>query len=250
MLAISKRFHLNRLKMLGFLADITMTEDNTARSLYLPPGLPPPETEHLIEQIIGSPTPSEGLAEIAASFKTGGALFWGSRLKYLVSPPFPFKEKAIFPGYEIETLTSLLKADYRIALILIRLGAYAVGICEGERLVTSKVGTALVHGRHKKGGSSQQRFRRHREKQIESFMNRVCGHIQERFEPYAQTLDYLVYGGAHTTILELKKHCPFLRQFDNCNLPPLLDIPEPRQAVLEASVSRVWSSKIIEWQEV
>ena len=235
--------------MLDFLADIEATEDDTARSLYLPPGLSLLETEHLIEQVIGSQEPSDGLAEIAASLKTGGILFWGSRLKHLVSPPFPLTEKAIFPGYKVEPLRSMLKTDYKIALILIRLGAYAVGICEGEKIITSKVGTALVHGRHKKGGSSQQRFRRHREKQIESFLNRVCGHIQERFEPVARTIDYLVYGGARTTILELQKQCPFLRQFDSCNLPPLLDIPDPRQAVLETSVNRVWSSKVIEWRE-
>jgi len=32
-------------------------------------------------------------------------------------------------------------------------------------------------------------------------------------------------------------------------LPPLLDIPDPRQAVLEEAVGRVWSSTVVEWEE-
>ena len=130
-----------------------------------------------------------------------------------------------------------------------RLGAYAIGICDGENLVSSKVGTGLVHGRHRQGGSSAHRFERHRDKQIEYFLTRVCQHAREQLEPQAKALDYVVYGGAWTTILLLQKQCPFLGQFDEPTLPPLLDIPEPRQAVLETAVNRVWSSTVIEWRE-
>ena len=75
----------------------------------------------------------------------------------------------------------------------------------------------------------------------------MCEHIREHLGPHAQALDYVVYGGARTTILLLRKQCPFLGQLDRHILPPLLDIPEPRQAVLEKAVGRVWSSSIIEW---
>jgi hypothetical protein len=30
---------------------------------------------------------------------------------------------------------------------------------------------------------------------------------------------------------------------------PLLDVPSPRQKVLEAAVGRIWASCIIDWQE-
>jgi hypothetical protein len=40
-----------------------------------------------------------------------------------------------------------------------------------------------------------------------------------------------------------------LGKLDTPGLPPLLDIPEPRQSVLEASIKRVWSSTIYEWRE-
>jgi hypothetical protein len=131
----------------------------------------------------------------------------------------------------------------------VRLGAYSIGILRGTELVDSKSGTGLVHARHKKGGSSQGRFARHRDKQIESFLTRVCGHVREYIEPQAKTLDYLVYGGARTTILLLQKQCPFLNQFDDRSLPMLLDIPEPRKTVLEESINNIWSSRVIEWYE-
>jgi peptide subunit release factor 1 (eRF1) len=141
----------------------------------------------------------------------------------------------------------LLKYDFLVALVLVRLGAFSVGICQGTKIIDSKTGTGLVHARHKKGGSSQARFARHREKQIEEFLGRVCSHVREHIEPYAPSLDYLVYGGARTTILMLRKQCLFLSQFDGRILRMLLDIPEPRRAVMEKAIDTVWSTSIIEW---
>jgi len=54
----------------------------------------------------------------------------------------------------LEPLFEALAADHVVAALLVRLGGYAVGVFEGERLVASKVGSRFVKGRHKKGGSS------------------------------------------------------------------------------------------------
>jgi hypothetical protein len=243
---VHRQFFLNRIKMIGFLDKLETTAD-TARSLYIPPGLSLPEIGNLLGKAIDLQDMPGELPDFAAGSKTGAVLFWSPSWKCLVLPPFPIAEECLTDGCNVEPLRSLLKADLRIGLVLVRLGAYAVGLCRGESLVTSKVGTGLVHGRHKKGGSSQQRFRRHREKQIEFFLNRVCCHAQEHLEPQARALDYIVYGGAWTTILLLQKCCPFLGQFDNRVLPPLLDISKPNRGVLETAVGRVWSSSVIEW---
>ena len=130
-----------------------------------------------------------------------------------------------------------------------RLGAYAIGVCMGDKLVTSKVGTGLVHGRHRQGGSSAHRFERHRDKQIEYFLTRAGQRAREQIEPYLKTLDYAVYGGARTTIQIFQKQCGFLGRIRAPLLPPLLDIPEPRQVVLINAVSRIWSSTVIAWRE-
>lgn len=235
--------------MLTFLTELEATS-GPAESLYIPSGLPLQEVENLLQKVFGPQAMPPELAKLVAGSKTGAVIFGSPSQTRLVLPPFPVTAEYFTQGYYlVEPLRTLLTSNFRIALILIRLGAYAIGLSEGESLVTSKVGTGLIHGRHKKGGSSQQRFRRHREKQIEYFLTRVCGHIQERLKPHASTLDFVVYGGAQTTILLLQKQCPFLARLEGAILPPLLDIPEPRQAVLEKAARRVWSSSVIEWRD-
>lgn len=234
--------------MLTFLTELEAT-GGPAESMYIPSGLPLPDIENLLEKALAPQAIPPELAELAAASKTGAVIFGSPSRTLLVIPPFPIRAEYCARGYVVEPLSSLLKHNFRVALILIRLGAYTIGLSEGESLVTSKVGTGLIHGRHKKGGSSQQRFRRHREKQIEYFLTRVCGHIQEHIKPHAATLDFVAYGGAQTTISLLQKQCPFLTKLESEILPPLLDIPEPRQAVLEKAVRRVWSSSVIEWHD-
>jgi hypothetical protein len=244
----SRKFRRGRSKMLGFLDELALTEGK-AISLYLPRGMPQARVESLLGKVFATSAIPQGIAEVIASSGMGAALFWSPPRTYLVLPPFPLSEEYVTNGYDVRPLRSLLSQDFLIALVLVRLGAYSIGICRGTELIDSKTGTGLVHARHKKGGSSQARFARHREKQIEQFLDRVCGHVQEHIEPRARSLDYLVYGGARTTILSLRKRCPFLSQFEDRILRMLLDIPEPRQAVLEKAIGTVWSTDIIEWCE-
>ena len=234
--------------MLGFLDEIASTEGK-AVSLYIPQSTTEDRVESLLENVFPAGATPQGMAAAAAGSGMGAAFFWSSTQAYLVLPPFPITEEYITNGYDVEPLRSLLGHDFLIALVLVRLGAYSIGICRGTELMDSKTGTGLVHARHKKGGSSQARFARHREKQIEQFLVRVCGHMREHIEPHARSLDYLVYGGARTTILLLRKQCPFLNQFDDRILRMLLDISEPRQAVLEKAVASIWSTDVIEWGE-
>jgi hypothetical protein len=245
---ISKRFHLDRSKMLDFLDELAFTE-NKAISLYVPQATTQDRVENLLGKVFAASVVPPGMAEAAAGSRTGAAFFWSPLRMHLVLPPFPIAEEYMTNGYDVEPLRSLLGHDFLIALVLVRLGAYSIGICRGTELIDGKTGTGLVHARHKKGGSSQARFARHREKQIEQFLIRVCGHAREHIEPHARSLDYLVYGGARTTILLLRKRCPFLNQFDDRILRMLLDIPDPRQAVLEKAVGTVWSTDVIEWCE-
>ncbi len=232
-------YFLKREGMIRFLNKLE-APDNTAKSLYIPP-------ESLAKRLSEQHDIPPEIIDLAVKSKTGVAIFWNISQGYAVVPPFPLTAVHSARGYDVNPLLGLLEHDFRVGLILVRLGSYAIGLCQGESLAASKVGTGLVHGRHKKGGSSQQRFQRHRDKQIESFLTRVCHHVREILEPQAATLDYLAYGGAWTTILSLQKICPFLQQFGARILPPLLDIGEPRQKILVAAAGRVWSSSVTEW---
>ncbi len=238
---------MSRAKMLIFLNELKKIEDPGAVSLYILPGPTVPEIEDLLANIKEKPFPDE-LTQMITKSKSGAVLFWGKERKYLVLPPLPFRERAIFNGFITKPLQLLIESDSIIGLILVHLGTYAIGICQGENIISSKVGTGLIHGRHKKGGSSQQRFQRRRQKQVQEFLDRVCTHVREQFEPHTKQLDYIVYGGPYQTILQLQKRCSFLKPFGDRALP-LIDVPALRQKVLEATAGRVWSSYIIEWCE-
>ncbi len=71
-------------------------------------------------------------------------------------PPFGLEHEGAYDRVEAGPLVAALAADHRVAALLVRLGGYAVGVFEGEQLVASKVGSRLVHGRHRAGGSSAQ----------------------------------------------------------------------------------------------
>ncbi|MDO8568629.1 MAG: Vms1/Ankzf1 family peptidyl-tRNA hydrolase [Dehalococcoidales bacterium] len=242
---MARQFFLTRAKMLAFLNELEGSAGGV-RSVYLRVGLSPDKVKSRLEENFDPGGQPPELPGLIITSPTGAALFRGKPKTFLVLPPFPITVESSAPGYAAGPLRSLLKPDYRIALILVRLGSYAVGLCDGEKLVTSKVGTGLVHGRQRQGGSSAQRFHLRRENQIHSFLERVCGHVQEKLGTYEP--DFVAYGGARMTIAQLRKECRYLSRFEGRTLPPLLDIPDPRQAVLEAAIGRVWSSKIIEWE--
>jgi len=241
-----KEYYLGRKKLLSFLTELEEA-GGVAKTAYI---LPDTAEAKILEIIRPASPQGEAGEHIAAEIthsQNGAALFLGEETSCLIIPPFPLDGEHISLGFYSEPLVSLLSRDLLVALVLVRLGSYAVGVSRGEKLISSKVGTGLVHGRHRKGGSSANRFRRHREKQMEYFFTRVCGHIEEHFRPLIKEFDYLVCGGGKTTIIELQKQCRYLSNLEGRMLPMLLDIPEPRQRVLEAAVSRLWASRVIRW---
>jgi len=246
MLASSRR-KLSRPKLLRLLDEWEATS-GSALSLYLPPGL----TIFEIEKMLDTASVGEGVltdvSKVVSRSKTGAVVFWGEQGKYLVLPPFPITERLFSSGYDVEPLRSLLQREFMVGLILLRLGSYAIGVFRGEKLLSSKVGTGHIHSRHRKGGSSQRRFERGREKQIEYFFDRVCAHVRERVEPYLGQLDYVVYGGERYTLLAFRKQCEFLGAIDDRTLRSSVNVREPRQATLEAAIGEVWSSEVIQWQ--
>jgi hypothetical protein len=240
---------LNREKTLDYLKEMAGMPGGKAATLCLPPRLPREQTQRAcrLGEIPDDVHPH--FIKLAAGSETGCYVFWSASQKCLVMPAFPIEEKQVTIPLDLAQIRAQLEKDLVIALVLVRLGSYAIGVYRGEQRLGSKVGTGLVHGRHRQGGSSAHRFERHRDKQIEYFLTRVCQHAREQIEPYIKSLDYIVYGGARTTIQLLQKQCPLLGKLETPELPPLLDVPEPRQAVLDSAIRRVWSSTVYEWQE-
>jgi hypothetical protein len=243
---IKREFYLGREKMLSYLAEIAekqISEEMT--SIYLPPGLKDHEISRTLDTVNQDINRKE-LVKIIGNSNEGACVFSGIAT-VLVIPPFAIKEKVILQGYEMKGLVDILNSNLMIGIVLVRLGSFALGVCQGEKILTSKVGTGLVHGRQRQGGSSSHRFEHRRDKQIETFLTRMCNHFNEHISPYIDSLDYAVYGGARTTVELFKKRCRFAERLEGKLLPPLFDMPDPRQYVLEAAIKRIWSSRIIEW---
>ncbi|MBM3132028.1 MAG: hypothetical protein FJZ95_03220 [Chloroflexi bacterium] len=241
---------MSRSRILRFLDEVGASSGPSV-SLCLPPGLSVQEAEkeigtriRVIEKDV-----LPALAEAVARSRTGAVIFWGESHRVLVIPPFPIVSEVLADGYCVAPLRSILERDLLIALILVRLGDYAIGVFRGEERVSSKVGTGLVHGRHRQGGSSSQRFARHREKQMEYFFERVCGHVREHLEPHVRGLDHVIYGGEEFTLRTFRQQCKFLKYFDERTLNLRLNVRRPRQSSLEEAISEVWSSELIEWAE-
>jgi peptide subunit release factor 1 (eRF1) len=242
------RYKLTKVRLLHLLDELKANSIEVA-SLCIPPTSSKNEIENLMESIVNIESVPEDISKSISESPTGAVLFWGPQHRYVVMPPFPINEHRSSNVCEIEPLHALLQKEFLIGLVLVRMGAYGIAVVQGEKLVSSKVGTGLVHARHRQGGSSSHRFERHREKQMETFFTRVCGHSREQLEPYARQLEYVIYGGTKETLLEFRKQCHFLHQFDNRTLDLLLNIREPKQSGLQEAIQEAWSSRVIQWDE-
>jgi hypothetical protein len=245
---IPTRRKLSKVKLLRLLGDLEAAP-GAAVTVYLRPGTPEVEIERALGIVPGLGDALPEMAEAASRSATGGVVLWGDAGRHLVMPPFQVGEKVLSSGYDVGPLRSMLERELVVGLVLLRLGAYAVGVYRGETLLTSKVGTGLVHARHRKGGSSQRRFERRRLNQMDALFDRVCGHVEEHLGPHAAELDHVVYGGERHTLLAFRRRCDFLRKLEDRVLPSLLNIREPKQASLKVALDEVWCSRLLGWQE-
>jgi len=239
---------LTRAHTLGLLDEIDSSSQKCTTGYYFTGETSDDIEDRIRKQVQESDVVAEILRSVTAS-KTGAVLFWGTQHKCLLIPPFPIKVSMHHPDIHIAPIQTMLRQDALISLVLIRLGEYNVATFRGETLLDHKHGTGLVHSRHKKGGSSQRRFERHREKQIEMFFTRVCQHVREKLEPLMREMDYLFYGGERNTIAGFRKQCTFLQRFDPYVVDRVLNVRRPNRSALTATISDVWCSELIEWTE-
>jgi len=241
------RYQISRVKLIKLLETLQQNASGIC-SIYVPANLSPKKVQEKVKPLLDPDDPVEEISALMAKSSTGSVLFWGTWHRYLIMPPFPLEEDKISSVCEINPLRNLLDREFILALILVRLGSYGIGVFSGQKLLTSKVGSGLVHARHRQGGSSAHRFERHRDKQIEMFFTRICSHIRELLEPFASKIDFLVYGGTRETILEFRKQCHYLNYFDSRTLNRLLTVREPDQGGLLKGLDETWSSRVIEWK--
>jgi len=150
-----------------------------------------------------------------------------------VRPPFGLAHAGEYEVVRLEPLFKALAADHVVAALLVRLGGYAVGVFDGERLVASKVGSRFVKGRHKKGGSSSGRFRRRREEQARELIEEAAEVAGRTLEPWRDRAEFAALGGDRTAVDRVLATNAELGWLAERALPRFFTVRDPRQAVLE-----------------
>jgi hypothetical protein len=154
-------------------------------------------------------------------------------------PPFPPLDADALgarDGLDPEPLLRHIERPRTVGVVLVRLGGFAVGVFSGRELRASKVGSRLVHGRHRAGGSSANRFRRRRDNQARAALEAAAETaVALLAEPAAAgALDAVVRGGDRRALEEVFAD-PRLAGVARLAVERVLEVPDPRRKVLDAT---------------
>jgi peptide subunit release factor 1 (eRF1) len=166
-------------------------------------------------------------------YAQGAARFDTAEETIVARPSFPLRHAAEYEVVRVGPLLEEIAEDRRVGAVLVRLGGFAVGVFEGEQLVASKVGQRLVHGRHRAGGSSANRFRRRRDEQARVALLAAGDKAGAVLEPERGRLDAVALGGDREAIRRMLELRPELRWLEDLALARFFSVPEPRRAVLD-----------------
>lgn len=146
-------------------------------------------------------------------------------------------------AHDLADFAAAAQAPRRLGLLLARKASVAVGVAEGERLLESKVDSRYVQSRTAAGGWSQQRFARRRDNQARAAAVDAGDLAARLLLPQVPRLAALVCGGDRRTvdlILADRRLAPLAALRSD----RLLDVPEPRHAVLVAAVAAARAVRI------
>jgi hypothetical protein len=164
-------------------------------------------------------------------------------------PPFGLAHEGEYDRVRAGPLLEELRRDRVVGVLLVRLGGYAVGVLDGERLVASKVGSRFVKNRHKKGGSSSNRFRRRREEQARALADDAAETAARVLAPYQDRIERVALGGDRAAVDAVLAARPDLGWLRERALPRFFTVPEPRQRVLEALPYELYAVEVTELGE-
>ena len=164
-----------------------------------------------------------------------------------IRPPFPLDVDMTAAGFEPQPLRALFTSRPVVGIVLLRLGRYAVAVLRGNRLLATKTDTRYVKNRHRKGGSSQRRFERSRERLVRELYDTTCRMTRSVFEPHLREIDYVMLGGERGTLNGFVKRCRLMQDLEPKTLSRLLSVDRPNQKALESISYEVWKSRVTFW---
>jgi hypothetical protein len=162
----------------------------------------------------------------------------------VVRPPFGLAHEGEYDPVRLGPLFETLAEDHVVAALLARLGGYAVGVFDGEQLVASKVGSRFVKGRHKKGGSSANRFRRRREEQARALFGEAAEVAARVLEPWRERVEFAALGGDRTAIAEVLTASSRLDWLAERAVTRFFTVSDPRRRHLERLPYDLYSAEL------
>jgi hypothetical protein len=174
----------------------------------------------------------------------GAATFERAGETLTVRPAFGLPHEMTYDVVRCGPCIEALERDATVGVLLVRLGGYAVGVFVGERLESSKVGTRLVHGRHRAGGSSANRFRRRREGQAAVLHESAAATAARILLPWVDRLDAVVLGGDKEAVKQTLAERADLAPVAALAQARFLAVPDPRLRVLQALPYELYSAEV------
>ena len=147
-------------------------------------------------------------------------------------------------GEGVDALVAHLLVPCRIGLLLVRLGGHSVGIAVDGAVVVSRTDRRQVHGRSAAGGWSQQRFARRREGQVRQALQAAAEDSLSVLGPQVSSLDGVMLGGDQHALDTLRADRRLAPVFALA-APRVLDVPDPRRAVLDDAAARARAVEIV-----
>jgi hypothetical protein len=187
--------------------------------------------------------PLEG-ADGRTSYADGVVRIEHAGREIVVRPPFGLAHQGEYDAVRLEPLFEALAEDHVVAALLVRLGGYAVGVFDGERLVASKVGSRFVQGRHRKGGSSANRFRRRREGQARALIEDAAETAAAVLQPWRGRIEFAAFGGDRAAIAQVLERSPRLGWLAERAVPRFFTVGRPRQDTLRRLPYDLYAAEI------
>ncbi|HSC92178.1 MAG TPA: acVLRF1 family peptidyl-tRNA hydrolase [Gaiellaceae bacterium] len=179
-------------------------------------------------------------------YEDGRVLIEAEGQTLAVRPPFGLAHRGEYDRVRVAPLLDEVAEDHVVAALLVRLGGYAVGVFEGERLAASKVGSRFVKNRNKKGGSSSNRFRRRREEQAAALVREAAEVAARVLGPWRERVEFAALGGDRGVVADTLAARAELGWLRERALDRFFDVPDPRQRVLEALPYELYAVEVEE----
>lgn len=152
-----------------------------------------------------------------------------------IAVPFaPMRTDDVEP---VEALLAHLDGVGSLGLVLVRAGAYSIGMCRDRVALSSTTDRRYVQGRTAAGGQSQQRFARRRSNQRRESFDAAADAVARVLVPNAGSLGGLVLAGDRAALGSVMAD-PRLAALQALPSRTIPDIAEPRRAVLDDVAAR------------